>query len=221
MGQLGRISQSSRSLGWQEARESYRESLTALSAQIPVPQELVYQFVEHVDAFIGGDEHINLRLPSHPDRVFKITSSDQFGCRVFFDPHDPDLTGRHFIARGNDDPWFYLRRWELLNSIGEYQTRLEGIIEPERKGWLPRICVSQPVLPGNNPTQQEITTSLLSYGFHLASSGAYFSPEKNILLTDTFPRNVRVHHGVPALFDAIASTPSPEAHAWLTKTNAQ
>ena len=217
MGELGRISQSSRSLGWKEARESYRQSLDALFPDYFVPWSLIQEFRLGVDAFVGGDEHLNLRIPSEPNRIYKVTSNDQFGCSVFFDPHDLEITGRNFLARGNDDPWFYLERWRLLNSIGDYQTRLEGLISPARSGWLPRFCVSQPVLPGENPTQDEITESLAPFGFFLVSAGAYYSPEQKILLTDTFPRNVRIQNGIPGLFDAIASTPSLEASAWLSK----
>jgi len=217
MGELGRVSQSSRNLGWQEARESYRLSLETLHSGFAISKSLTSDFEKGVEAYIGGDEHTNLRLSSIPDRIYKITSNDQFGCSVIFDPYDLEFTGRNFIARGNDDPWFYLERWRLLNSIGDYQTRIEGLITPERNGWLPRICVSQSVLPGVNPTQNEITESLLPFDFHLVSLGAYHSPARNILLTDAFPRNIRIQNGIPALFDAIASTPSPEASDWLAK----
>jgi len=217
LGKLGKFSQGSRSLNWKEARESYRISLEALYSEQAFDHELIDKIQHGVEAFVGGDEHQTLNLIGHSHRIYKVTSNDQFGCSVLFDPHDSELKGRHFIAKGNDNPWFYLRRWQLLNSIGDYQTRLEGLLLPERNGWLPRFCVSQPFLPGTNPTQIEITESLLPYNFHLVSSGAYYSQEQNILLTDTYPRNVRIQNGIPALFDAIASTPEASAAEWLIK----
>ncbi len=213
--ELGRVSQSCRSLGWQEARENYRQSLTSLAERYPISLKIAEGLVANLEAFVGGDEHINIRIANEPERIFKITKADQFGCDVLFDPHDPELTGRNFLARGNDDPWFYLERWRLLNSIGEYHTRFEGLVAPERNGWLPRICVSQPVLIEKNPTQKEISDSLEPFGFHEVSLGAYYSSESNILLSDAFPRNVRIHQGIPALFDAIASTPPPSVVKWL------
>ncbi|PQJ29315.1 hypothetical protein BSZ32_13000 [Rubritalea profundi] len=58
-------------------------------------------------SFFGGDEHINFCIEGEEHRIYKITHSDNFGCDVVFDPIDSELTGRNFIARGNDDPFFY------------------------------------------------------------------------------------------------------------------
>jgi hypothetical protein len=213
--ELGRVSQSSRSLGWQEARESYRLSLEAHYHDFQIPESLASELVSGIDAFVGGDEHINIRIESDPNRVFKVTKSDQFGCDVLFDPHDTELTGHHFLARGNDDPFIYLKRWQLLNSIGDYETRFEGFLAPERPGWLPRICVSQPVLTDPVPTQAQITAALQTFGYREVSHGAYFSTESGILLSDTFPRNVRIQNGNPALFDSIPTLPGDSALDWL------
>lgn len=168
-----------------------------------------------MDAFVGGDEHNNFILEDYSSRIFKITHNNSFGCKVLFDPIDSELTGKNFIAQGNDCPHFYLRRWQLLNSISDYQVKLEGIISPERPGWMPRICISQPFIEGKNPTQDEITEALAKYDYFEVSRGAYYNASSNILLTDTFKRNVRIVNGEPALFDAIASEPTGEALEWL------
>ena len=220
--ELGGVSRRCRTLGWQEARESYRDALAELTWSVctsPEAGELDHLYRGDLVAFIGGDEHINIHFEKEnagDDRVYKITHSDQFGCGVLFDEHESTM-GRHFIAQGNDDPYFYLRRWELLNSISEYQTHFEGIIAPEREGWLPRICVSQPYVAGGTPSQCDITAALSDYDFYEVSGGAYFSPSRAILLTDAFPRNVRIWKGVPVLFDAIASEPEEEVVAWMRK----
>lgn len=170
-------------------------------------------------SFFGGDEHINFCLEGEDHRIHKITHSDNFGCDVVFDPIDSDLTGRNFIARGNDDPFFYFSRWQLLNQISHYKTRFEGIIAPEREGWLPRICISQPYAGDVTPSQSQITESLANYGYQLVSSGSYYNRNHDILLTDAFPRNVRLIDGNPIPFDAIASIPNAEAKAWILKKN--
>ncbi|WP_129589749.1 hypothetical protein [Rubritalea profundi] len=55
------------------------------------------------------------------------------------------------------------------------------------------------------------------YGYHFVSSGAYYNRNHDILLTDAFPRNVRLVDGKPIPFDAIASIPTAEAKAWILK----
>ncbi len=213
--QLGRVSQSSRTLGWKEARESYIEALALEARHFPVSERLLKEFEQDTTAFIGGDEHVNLLIKSDRERVYKITKDDSFGCCAYYNLSDHEMTGDHFIARTNDDPWFYLERWNLLNQINEYSTRLEGFLEPERPGWAPRICVSQPFLDEENPTVSEINESLLPYGFRHVSNGAYYSTEQNILLTDAFPRNVRIQGHIPVPFDAIAQTPPDHIRDWL------
>jgi hypothetical protein len=73
---LGRVSQSSRGLGWQEARESYRLSLETNYRKLPIPETLADQLESGLDAFVGGDEHINIRIESDPHRIFKVTKFD-------------------------------------------------------------------------------------------------------------------------------------------------
>ncbi|GAA5495507.1 hypothetical protein Rhal01_01682 [Rubritalea halochordaticola] len=215
LGELRCVSQGCRSLSWQEAEKIHNEALRSFASTHSLSEALQSSLESEVDAFVGGDEHNNFTLENYSSRVFKITHSNSFGCKVRFDPFDPELTGKNFIAQGNDCPHFYLRRWQLLNSISDYQVQLEGILSPERAGWLPRICISQPYIAGKNPSQDEITQSLVKYNYLEVSRGAYYNLETNILLTDTFPRNVRIVDGEPALFDAIASEPCGETLDWL------
>ena len=86
---------------------------------------------------------------------------------------------------------------------------------PEREGYFPRICVSQPYLEGPSPTQIQISKALLDFGYYEVSAGAYYSTTTEVLLTDTFPRNVRIHGGLPALFDSVASRPTGAIKKWL------
>lgn len=99
--------------------------------------------------------------------------------------------------------------------ISHYKTQFEGIIAPEREGWLPRICISQPYAGDATPSQRQITTALADYLYLEVSDGAYYSADHDILLTDAFPRNIRLVDGMPIPFDAIASTPSEEARQWI------
>ncbi|MEI9894397.1 MAG: hypothetical protein WDN28_11070 [Chthoniobacter sp.] len=98
--------------------------------------------------------------------------------------------------------------------MSDYQTRFEGIVPPEKAGWLPRICISQPELPGINPTPQQIRETLGPYGFREISRDAFFDPETHLLLTDAAPRNVRIVDGIPIPFDAIAQIPSGKVLEW-------
>lgn len=163
---------------------------------------------------VGGDEHHLVRFDHEPHRFFKFTHSDNFGCRSYFSKHDPELTGRHFHGTGNADPFFYLNRWRLLNSIGGYQTRFEGFVPPERPGWLPRICISQPELDGANPPRGEIREAMAEYGFREISEDAFLDFESGLLLTDLAPRNIRIVESIPVPFDAIVQMATPEILAW-------
>ncbi len=224
--QLGRVSQSSREVSWQKARENYREILTSLAPTYQAKKgSVAYQINDlNLDAFTGGDEHILISVDDTSDsseeipytsRIYKITHSECFGCKVLFDPEDTELSGKHFHAQGNYDPWLYLKRWQLLNSISSYTTRFEAIIAPEQPNWPPRICISQPYIPGEPPSQTIITEAFMKFNFHPVSLGAYYSHERDILLTDAFPRNVRIWQGAPVPFDAIAINPNAEMKTWL------
>lgn len=163
---------------------------------------------------MGGDEHHVIETESAPGRVFKLTHGDNFGCRSYFSPRDPELTGKHFHGTGNADPFFYLRRWRLLNHVGDYQTRFEGFLLPERPSWLPRICISQPKIGGVNPSLKQIREVMALYGFFEISQDAFLHRRTTVLLTDVAPRNVRIIGNQPVLFDAIATFASPEVLAW-------
>jgi len=204
-------------VGWQEARASYAEVLNAELSFYASKNSWLEDLAERGDshAFRGGDEHVNFRVSEKETRIYKITHSDQFGCCVKFDYFDEGLTGRHFIAKGNEDPWFYLKRWWLLNTLFDYETRLEAIVPPAREGWLPRICVSQPYVEGGNSSERDLDKAFERYGYIKVSDGAYYSPAYGVLMSDAFPRNVRIHEGVPVPFDVIASHPSHEAGTWI------
>lgn len=55
--------------------------------------------------FVGGDEHHILRVDAEPERIFKLTHGDNFGCRSYFSPVDPELLG-HFHGETNAAPFF-------------------------------------------------------------------------------------------------------------------
>ena len=211
---LGRVSERSRNLGWKEARENYRKVLLELEESSPVSPRL-YEELASANAFVGGDEHLNVQINSDPQRIYKLSAHDQFGVTYFFDPDDSSGDGRYFLAIGNEDPYLYLLRWKLLNEISSYQTNFEGIVAPEKGSFLPRICVSQPYVEGPNPSVTQITQVLQGHGYQEVSQRAYFSLATEVLLTDTFPRNVRIHGGLPALFDSVASRPTGEVEKWL------
>ncbi len=92
----------------------------------------------------------------------------------------------------------------LLNHLGSYQTRFEGVLPPEEGHLIPRFCVSQPVIEAENPTPVEIELALASHGFEKIGMDAFLNFQLRILLTDAAPRNVRIVDGSIALFDAIA-----------------
>lgn len=163
---------------------------------------------------VGGDEHHVVRVDSDPERVYKFTHGDNFGCRSYFSASDPELTGRHFHGTGNADPFFYLTRWQLLNRVGRYRTRFEGFVPAINPAHLPRICISQPELDGPNPERHEIRKGMLEYGFHEISEDAFLDPDSRILLTDMAPRNVRIVGGLPVPFDAVAQIASAAVLAW-------
>lgn len=212
--QLGRVSERSRNLSWKEARKNYLEGLVKAQEKFSISAALEKE-LSSGEAFVGGDEHLNVQIQSKSNRVFKVTGQDQFGVKWFFDGEDREHTGKHFHATENLDPFFYLNRWKLLNRISLYQTKFEGIIGPERENFLPRLCVSQPYLAGPSPSVAQISHALKTFGYHEVSQGAYFSSETEVLLTDTFPRNVRVHGVLPALFDSVASQPTGKVRDWL------
>lgn len=203
-------------IDWSGSRERRAEALTAWLDSSAQSQELAKR-LDGVEYEIGGDEHHIVRVDACPDRIYKITHGDAFGCYSMFLPSDPDLTGRHFYGTINEDPNFYLRRWMLLNSLGGYRTRFEGFLPAQERLRMPRICVSQPSLDSINPTRREISDSLAVYGFAKVSEDAFWHKGTNILLTDSAPRNVRIVEGIPVPFDAIAMLASSRILEWLSE----
>ena len=200
-------------LNWQESRQRRGDALAPLLTDCSKSLRLP-SLLEGAEYEVGGDEHHLVRVEAEPERVYKITHSDSFGCYSRLLPSDPELSGRHFYATVNDDPRIYIRRWMILNTLGEYQTRYEGLLWPQRDLFVPRICVSQPFLESDNPSEDEIARSFAPYGYHRISTDTYLNPETLVLLTDAAPRNVRIINGVPVPFDAIASFASPEIMTW-------
>lgn len=163
---------------------------------------------------VGGDEHHLVEVSDQPERLFKLTHSDCFGCYPYFSMFDPDLMGKHFHATCNDDPIFYARRWMILNFIGGFRTRFEGVIPPQDRMKVPRICISQPQLGGGNPDRSRICQGLSEYGFEAVSEDAFIHFGTGILLTDAAPRNVRIVNGVTVPFDAIATIANDRTLKW-------
>jgi hypothetical protein len=203
------------SLDWKESR---RRCVEVLTAQLNSPENnaSLVKRLQGAEYEIGGDEHWIVRLEEDSDRVYKLTNGDCFGCRPYFSSFDPDGIGKNFHGSINEDPIFYLRRWMLLNQLGEYQTRFEGFLPPEGRLRMPRICVSQPTIDAPNPTRREIHLLLASFGFVEASLDAFLDPRSRVLLTDAAPRNVRIVDGSIALFDVIASIATQEIYTWVS-----
>jgi hypothetical protein len=215
--ELGRLLQSGPPVDWEGSRRWCSDLLRGVIAASPETQRLKALLRGH-RFIVGGDEHHVIEVASEPGRVFKITHGDNFGCRSYFSPHDPELSGKHFHGTGNADPFFYLRRWRILNNVANYQTRFEGFLLPERPNWLPRICISQPKLGGENPSVKAIRELMAMYGFAEISQDAFLHRRSRVLLTDVAPRNVRIINRQPVLFDAIATFASPEILAWAART---
>ncbi len=210
--ELGRLLPGHSEINWQESRRRCGDVLGAFveKSEKNIRLTALLKGEKHI---VGGDEHHIVRVSSEHQRIYKVTHGDNFGCRSYFSPVDPELIG-HFFGETNADPFFYLKRWVLLNCISEYQTRFEGFMPSEKPGWLPRICVSQPELPGSNPEPQEIREALAKYGFREVSTHAFYQPGMRLLLTDAAPRNVRIVDGVPVPFDAIAQIVTGRVLKW-------
>ena len=212
--ELGRLLPGSASVDWEGSRRWCGDVLGEIVRSSPSTQRLV-EILSGAPYFVGGDEHHVIRVSSDPNRVYKFTHCDNFGCRSYFSPHDPELTGCHFHGTGNANPFFYLRRWYLLNSLSGYQTRFEGFVPPRLAGHLPRMCISQPEIGGENPDPREIRESLEPFGFVEISQNAFLQRETGLLLTDMAPRNVRIIDGIPVPFDAIAQIAPPAVLDWV------
>ena len=214
--ELGRLLQSRAPVDWQRSRRWCSEILTPVIEASPTSRRLT-EVLEGHPYIVGGDEHHVINVESDPERIYKITHNDNFGCISYFSPHDPDLTGKHFHGTGNADPFLYLKRWRILNLLSGYKTRFEGFLLPERPHWVPRVCISQPKLGGDNPNVEDIRSAMKKYGFDEISENAFLHFETRVLLTDMAPRNVRIVDGVPVPFDAIATFATPEVLEWARR----
>lgn len=201
-------------LDWKESRQWNCKVLQELFQSDDKTDRLI-NLLDGAEYEEGGDEHLLIRVDEQPSRIYKITYGDNFGCYSKFDPIDPELTGKNFNATGNSCAKFYIKRWILLNSIGGYKTRFEGILPPEKPGWLPRICISQPWLDGSNPDSNTISLLMPRAGFIEISKESFYHRDSKILLTDVAPRNARIatNHIIP--FDAIAEIASQEVVGWI------
>jgi hypothetical protein len=174
--QMGGLLPGGPEVDWEKSRKRCSEVLREIIRGSPESSRLTALF-DGVKYEVGGDEHHIVEVASEPERVYKITHGDSFGCRSYFSPHADPSSFRHFHGEFNADPFFYLFRWLRLNAIGAFKTRFEGFIPSEKPNWLPRICVSQPKIPTANPTPEEIRASLGNYGFLEVSEAVFFEPD--------------------------------------------
>jgi len=214
--ELERLVPGSSSIDWQDSRTRCAEILEGIRSRCRKSQRLAERLYE-TEYIVGGDEQYIIRLEQEPERLYKVTHGENFGCQSYFSPMDPDLTGKHFHGTGNADPFFYLRRWRLLNGLGGFKTRFEGFLPPAPGGRLPRVCISQSMIVGNNPSTDAIRAAFAKYDFREISSDAFLNFHTRLLLTDAAPRNVRIVDGSPVPFDAIAQLASDRILAWASK----
>lgn len=225
--EMGEILSGCGEVGWKAFGERCCEYLMGSLGKIPgiAERNLKAGIIPHDRTdFIGGDEHyISLPNSEAEGRVFKWTYGDNFGLCLKVYEIDPDGMNRHVISTGNPDPRYYLNRWIILNRIAPPITRFEGLLPPDfRKGEkLPRLAISQRILPPENPTLQAIIRGFRDIGFIEVSEHAYYRTEDNILLGDAAPRNVRFESGTIIPFDAVAENPSGAAREWCTMRAAQ
>src|SRR6478752_2265444 len=90
--ELGKLLPDREEIDWQGSRRRCGEVLAALIRDSEASQRLT-KMLAGAEYFVGGDEHHLIRVDSEPDRVFKFTHGDNFGCRSYFSPKDPELTG--------------------------------------------------------------------------------------------------------------------------------
>lgn len=216
MRRLEGICESHSCVNWPESRGRQGELLGELFASFAENEQLA-AYLSGLQYETGGDEHQLLCHPDSPERIYKITHSDSFGCRPQFFPSDPELMGRHFYATVNDNPFFYLRRWMILNSLTNYRTHFEGMLPPQGNLHFPRFCVSQPHLPVRykNPESSKIRMALEEYGFRKISLDTYLN-DGGILLADAAPRNVWIVDEVPVPFDVIADRADTRILEWAS-----
>ncbi len=208
--EMGNLLSKCSEIGWKAFEEKCCEYLLARLAGTPADAESKFKVtreLHHQVDFEGGDEHhIALYANDETQRVFKWTYGDNFGLLLKVYEIDPQGMNQNVISSGNPDPRYYLRRWIILNNIGPPITRFEGLLPPDfmNGGRLPRLSISQRMLPPENPSYREIVTAFHKIGFIEVAENAYYRESDNILLGDAAPRNVRIVNGIIIPFDAVA-----------------
>lgn len=207
-------------IGWKAVEEECCQYLLERLAGSPEEAERKFQVASAVDGkeqFHAGNEHY-IFLPSddNQSRVVKWTYGNNFGLKLNVYENDPAGMNQNVIPTGNVDPVYYLKRWIILNTISSPITRLEGLLPPdflcgER---LPRLSISQDMLPPENPTYQEIVRAFRRIGFTNIAENSFYRIEDNVLLGDATPWNVRIVSRKIIPFDAVAENPSGEACDW-------
>jgi hypothetical protein len=102
----------------------------------------------------------------------------------------PDRHKGYGIALGSfthgATPSEYLDRLVLQNRIFNDDVRLERIVE---RGGKPIIISSQPFIKGTEPVQAALDELMLSKGYEVLATGAYYDFDAGLLVFDLFPRN--------------------------------
>ena len=81
--ELGELLPGGAEVDWQESRRRCGEVLRELTRQSDQSRRLT-DLLEGSPYFVGGDEHHVIRVLSDPDRVYKLTHGDNFGCKSYF-----------------------------------------------------------------------------------------------------------------------------------------
>ncbi len=219
--EMGDILSECAEIGWKTFEEKSCTCLMEGLGRTPEDLERNFALATRIDdrqSFEGGDEHYILLFSEgqRDQRVLKWTYGDNFGLHLKVFEHDPELMNHHVISSGNPDPVKYLKRWIILNNIGPPVTRFEGLLPPDflHNERLPRLAISQRMLPPENPTHQEIVKGFRRIGFIEVSEHSYYRKEDNILLGDAAPRNIRFEEGTLVPFDAVAEHPEGLAKEW-------
>lgn len=214
--ELGGIHCGSETIDWADGDPRAQLTLRSFPELLEAGNRLEKIFSEdHLDHI--GHEHQVFRDPAQPERIFKVTLSGGYGCRLSFFKADPELEERFFQPTVSLDPRSYLIRWMLINSISDFRTKLEAIMKPVPPIRELRLCVSQPILPPGDPTEAEIASHLLEAGFARVGRDAYINFGSNMVLADMAPRNARIVDGVFVPFDAIAQSFGSEVRDWALR----
>jgi hypothetical protein len=225
--EMGEILSGCREVGWKAFGERCYKCLLGGLEKTPEQLDLNTRLAATVESridFQGGDEHyISLPESDSRDRVLKWTYGDNFGLQLKVYETDPDGMNQHVISTGNPDPRYYLNRWIILNNIAPPVTRFEGLLPPDflKNEKLPRLAISQRMLPPENPSLHAIIKGFREIGFIEVSEHSYYRIADNTLLGDAAPRNVRFENGALIPFDAVAEHPSGAARQWCVEKAAR